>query len=1014
MRSKIFSSLMVLAMLSAASVAWAGDGYNYFEFAYGNSPDDTLSDAIIRGVHAGSDLDGDGKYEIIVTDYNPNSVHVYEVVGNDSIEWVWSSATVHGTSYIRQVHTGDIDNDGIGEIIFVATDGTVDPSYEGGIHVYEWDGVTDNGYPDSATSIYKPNPSHTETFRSEDFAIGDIDGDGQNEMVVVDNTQTNSEDGCYILSVTGTFESGFAIWNEEAVFKRTGANPFGGSPVNGAIGDMDGDGHKEAIFGIWDFATLYIVEATGINSYAYQTQVKLDSTAWADAVALDNIVVADLNSDGADEVYITMWGLLQLAVCTGGNDVSTITFENNVRHITAQNEAGDYGIALGDQDHGAGTDGPDLYTAYYTQGRVYDHELTPGSDPLNPDNWTRTTLWEDLSGNSHGSYGICAPPVDLDGDGYLEVVVTYLEAIPPEGKWFRVFEWAGEQVGAHDLGVVEVKPTYTTASKTTFEATVQNFGENKEGNFDIYWNTDTGDSDTITYIDTLGSLETADVALGWAHPTSPSMVEMTVWVDLDGDTVANNDTLSQYIYIYPPEITHFTHVYQTMDTADIRGVGLFGPDDYAVGQKSSPYRLIFYHNAPDPPDAFDEVWNDIDTSIAIGYNWGVGIDADSNVYLCNQSADSTAQALVWDYDGNEVDFLKLGYSDKNAQEDELDWPELLAMSQRKDLKGTTYPTALDLDDSGNVYVAWYIEDGTIHDQIEVYPPMASWVNHQATKLTGFEPGAFVVEGLCVNGDGSVVWVTDRSAPGYPGDVTRWSGSPAGGYTQDMSFAGDGELELPGWVRGIDVAHDGDILVCADDDLPPFFAGDKLFIADGTTGELKGTLDIDSPVGNHKNPYDVETRYDVPEKVGEGALEVTAQKAGDDIRLDWPPLVATSFYITHQYGQYVDKWAEYGVKAISYDVYRDTVSDFTPGAGNLLANTSNTYYLDTGVTGSTSVNYYYIVEGTGIFGTTNPSATVGEYDRGLLSGKKKAASERSVIRIRSRAVPAEEKTPPILR
>ena len=80
-----------------------------------------------------------------------------------------------------------------------------------------------------------------------------------------------------------------------------------------------------------------------------------------------------------------------------------------------------------------------------------------------------------------------------------------------------------------------------------------------------------------------------------------------------------------------------------------------------------------------------------------------------------------------------------------------------------------------------------------------------------------------------------------------------------------------------------------------------------------------------------------------------------------------------------------------------------------GAGNLLANTSDTYYIDTGVTGSTSVNYYYIVEGTGIFGTTDPSTTVGEYDRGLVSVKKKAAPERSIIRVRSRAVSAEEKS-----
>jgi hypothetical protein len=302
-------------------------------------------------------------------------------------------------------------------------------------------GSTDNGYGTAAISIYKPFPTHQDFFRSEGFAIGDVDQDGANEMMVCNNTTPNSEDGLYILSVTDDFTNPFHVWNEEGEWIRSGANPFGGSPTNAQWGDMDGDGNYEAIFGVWDYAALYIVEATGADTYVYQTYISIDTTG--DGVNLDNFEVADLNNDGADEVYFNIYGGGEMAVVTGGADVSTITFANNVTYIEETGGTGAYGMAMGDQDHGTGTDGMDIYTAQYTEGRIWNHELT-GADPTNPADWTKYMLWEDLSGNSQGSFGLSAPSVDLDGDGKLELVATFLEAIPPDGKWFRVFEWTGE------------------------------------------------------------------------------------------------------------------------------------------------------------------------------------------------------------------------------------------------------------------------------------------------------------------------------------------------------------------------------------------------------------------------------------------------------------------------------------------------------------------------------------------------------------------------------------------
>ncbi len=481
-------AILAMGLLLAASVAWTADGENIFQYAYGPANDDPLSNNNIRGACAGSDLDQDGLYEIIVTDYdNGCQVHVYEVTGDNTLTHVWSSPGSNGTT-VRCVRTGDMDNDGVGEIIFGVCDGTWSATYEGGIHVYEWDGITDNGYGAAAASIYKTNPSNPERFRTEGFAIGDVDGDGDNELVTCDNTITSAQDGLFILSVTGDFQ-GAHTWVEEAAFMRAGAHPFGGSPTNAQIGDMDGDGHKEAIFGVWDFCDLYIVEATGPNTYAYQTNLQLD--AGYDGVFLDDFGVADLNNDGADEVYGAIYNHGTLVCVTGGSDVSLITYASNVFILSTS--ASVYGFDIGDQDHGAGSDGEDLYNATWNAtGDVYDFEFS-GTDPTNPSDWTQYTMVTDISG-SGVPYGVVVPPVDMDGDGRREVVITYGSGVPTDRNWFRVFEWAGEPVAVELTSFTAIGAQEMVELSWRVQSEVDNAG------FNIY-----RDGEKISFVESQGN-----------------------------------------------------------------------------------------------------------------------------------------------------------------------------------------------------------------------------------------------------------------------------------------------------------------------------------------------------------------------------------------------------------------------------------------------------------------------------------------------------------------------------
>ncbi|PIP11643.1 MAG: hypothetical protein COX49_09980, partial [bacterium (Candidatus Stahlbacteria) CG23_combo_of_CG06-09_8_20_14_all_40_9] len=73
----------ILAIMVIAVSLYAADGDNWFGLSAVNGPADDISN--IRGLCAGSDLDQDGKPEIIVTDYrNGGMVHVYEVTGDNT------------------------------------------------------------------------------------------------------------------------------------------------------------------------------------------------------------------------------------------------------------------------------------------------------------------------------------------------------------------------------------------------------------------------------------------------------------------------------------------------------------------------------------------------------------------------------------------------------------------------------------------------------------------------------------------------------------------------------------------------------------------------------------------------------------------------------------------------------------------------------------------------------------------------------------------------------------------
>jgi hypothetical protein len=315
--------------------------------------------------------------------------------------------------------------------------------------------------------------------------------------------------------------------------------------------------------------------------------------------------------------------------------------------------------------------------------------------------------------------------------------------------------------------------------------------------------------------------------------------------------------------------------------ARVRGIAIAAEDDFSAGDRAA--RMSWYHNAPQYPhdyppygaNCWDLVWDcpfHAGESIPITWNWGLGIDGDDNVYLINQDWTGTdgSSVLVWDYNCQEVDRMETDI----------------------DPSGTEYGSALDVDGNGYVYIGFYL---TATD-VRIYNPMPWGADgdHNETPLaSSFDAGAYVTEGVCVNQAGTVIYVTNRSAPGTQGWCRRFTGSVAGGFTQDMAFGVSGDLPVMGYVRGVDLDEvDNRIFVCSDNNVKEY-----ILIANATTGAIIETLFTDPGLPYHVSPYDVE--YD---------------PVGHDL------------YIAHYYGWYVAKWHEQGTP------WAVTMSSFEATAG----------------------------------------------------------------------------------
>ena len=281
-------------------------------------------------VKAGFDTDQDGWGEFLCayTDMAENYILMYEANADNSYDLVWSWKYPVDANSFAGIAVGDIDNNGVVDIVTTMPTIAADPSPPR-LWVFQWNGVQgENKYGDYTSGEAEPNnawdfniPAGLD-FRPYSLTIEDIDHDGKNELVA--GARTGDRGGEVMVAYFNGDLGGFGAWDIE--YNLQGLT--GGSTYNVTTGDLDGDGNQEIYAFVWNKFTLYIIECTGDRQYqVVDSLVTIYADKNIDYGALDAVRVADVNKDGINEMYI--------AGTEAENTIFEITNISDVSKITA-------------------------------------------------------------------------------------------------------------------------------------------------------------------------------------------------------------------------------------------------------------------------------------------------------------------------------------------------------------------------------------------------------------------------------------------------------------------------------------------------------------------------------------------------------------------------------------------------------------------------------------------------------------------------------------------------------
>jgi hypothetical protein len=328
-----------------------------------------------------SDLDGDGKPDLAVTNIYSNTVSVFRNISTNGTTSFAGKADITIGEGPWGISFGDIDGDGKPDIA-IANGGS------NSVSVFRNISTIGNIVFDAKVDISTETPGSV--------SIGDLDGDGKPDLAVGNFNDSKTVTVFKNISTNGTIS--FA---DKVVFST------GSYPCDVSISDLDGDGKLDMALANSLSNTVSVLMNTSTNG-SISFANKVDFTTGIHPCGLS---IADFNEDGRPDFAVVNYDDNTVSILRNTSSSGTLSFAPKVDYILG---LGPRSISVGDLN---GDGKPDISIAIQDNNTV---------SVLKNNSMNETISFTGKVDFVVGSLPVGVSIGDLDGDGKPDMAVSNL------------------------------------------------------------------------------------------------------------------------------------------------------------------------------------------------------------------------------------------------------------------------------------------------------------------------------------------------------------------------------------------------------------------------------------------------------------------------------------------------------------------------------------------------------------------------------------------------------------